>query len=507
MFLLVFLCWFCLSFSLEEEENFDLFSKRWIKLSHMFRGLFNFRNDLSNLLGREGGDDTSFSLTKDNAHLRVGPLEHGPRKEVFTASPVCGGVGRPFQQNVCSSDVCRVSSFRCDGDSNRTTDYSKCTIDRMTCLDPSRSNCLVAEADCFGERVERFEMPSNFSECVVRRVVCEDEFINFIASQSCVQSQLSCNGTAMVFGESVNVSRLDDPCVVQRVPCSSPSQKCQEWLRICDNAENCTWMSKTCVDGCYVEEKKDICDCPVDYLPPQCARKRLFTCYFNLVSPVPNCQYFDNSDAAKKVSDPVCFRYNSKTGRETFRFSLNCTFDQKPVDSFHRDDGFNYSVWNTETRFALSTKFFNSIDWKARLKGFNWNFLSDAGLTQSIPLTAAHFEGREQIAFTLEFGKINSFRFMVGGRLYTEIGFDPSVDIPGMLSERQRVYRLFLDFPDLVDLDSRKTPTQRTAIEQAKSSYAAFIIALVFIIPGVAILISACFVNASNHDENKEKYE
>lgn len=304
-------------------------------------------------------------------------------------------------------------------------------------------------------RRERYELPNDFSGCVLRKLDCPSSFVlleTSLAPSLC--AVLTCNGTEFN-GTQISVPRVGDWCSVVRPSCGS---NCTDWVRICDSASGpCEWKRKPCIDGCTIPNTaKEICNCPLDFLGSRCQTPRTFSCRFLLKSPAPQCERIDESDQDMVDVDPVCHRYKLAEGvEEVFRYRLDCAFTNLtglPVP-FPGDDGFRYAVQVNST-WALSSSTFESIWWRARLKVFNWKILSDTSLAMDVNMTELELSGEGDLEFVLDMKRLRS-QHLIGGRMYAEVGFHPdtatAVSKYG-LAKTTRKDRLFVDFVDLADL-------------------------------------------------------
>ncbi len=221
------------------------------------------------------------------------------------------------------------------------------------------SGCLVSVMSCPGER---FSWLNASVPCLVRQLECPALLLSFALPERCVRASLSCSGVPVLVDTSVN--RSADPCVVTRRDCTA-NETCEDWTRVCDSPDECVWKRRPCASGCTIPNVKNQCNCPFDFFPPTCLRKRSSQCFFRLVSPVPRCEAVDLKDQRAVDVDPVCHRYRT-TDSVSFRYRLNCSFTE--AVNLTTTSNFSYAILDSASNWALSTS--RASSWVAQLKVF-----------------------------------------------------------------------------------------------------------------------------------------
>ncbi len=185
-------------------------------------------------------------------------------------------------------------------------------------------------------------------------------------------------------------------------------------------------------------------------MPPACAARRAVACQFRLRSPgAAGCERVDDSDAGAVDADPGCHRHASSE-TVAFAYRVVCAFEGG-FRAATAGDNFSY-VATSADGWALSQALYESQNWTAQLKVFNWQRLSDlSAAVVSPPLSPAQLAGQEDVAFALDLSQLAP-RHLVGGRVYAEVGFTEAT-LRGMtLSPASVRDRLFVDLTNLADL-------------------------------------------------------
>ena len=350
------------------------------------------------------------------------------------------------------------------------------------------------------ELVERYQFPSNFSQCVVRKLKCGDNYNLLESASSATCSSLTCDDILQNQSSVVFVNRTNDSCIISsNSSLCFEASNCFDWIRICDNSTSCEWRGLSCTNKCIIPASKIFCNCLLDFVGSECENPREFKCTFVLESPIPNCESLNPQLNQNQVdADPVCHRYRfADQIAEKFQYRLNCSFvDIPPVsNNDNNDDAFQYAVRLNST-FAVSLISFTVNSWQGAFKVFNWKVLSDSSQTILVNLSPTQLAGVDLIEFPIDFATLTNEN-LFGGRMYAEVGFNSLVAPPG-LSRTFWKDRLFVDFVDLADLSNyppegiKPSNAERRASnvdEREGESRNFFAILMVSMVAGLVVLV------------------
>jgi len=194
----------------------------------------------------------------------------------------------------------------------------------------------------------------------------------------------------------------------------------------------------------------------------------------NLVSPVLNCNRTSPHYNTRLDGDPPCLIYKLSDIPQ-FSFTMDCKFlnftsiiegtDRRDIANGQNalNQNFTYFVLKNPSNTTGAT-FSISMDShsKFQYKVFDFNHMADATYKYYVNLTADHYLGNTYLSFILPPLNTIPNRFMSGGRIYYEAGFEHSPSIPytGQLIENN-IARGFIDVSDFLFPDD---PIQGTPV-------------------------------------------
>jgi len=192
----------------------------------------------------------------------------------------------------------------------------------------------------------------------------------------------------------------------------------------------------SCVFQCPKMINETQCICPADFTGVNCETQQNITCKAFLDSPLPNC--FTKGDEDLLIFDKPClFSSKLKDKRIEMRWNISCKFASVELRNNNRNDGFTY--WVDTPDLKLSSE----QDWAVSLEAFQFSsFVYPISVQSSTKMTRENIAGKELMTLSITPSK----EYVVGGRVYVELGFEGNKTPHGYSGGVIR--RFFLDETD-----------------------------------------------------------
>jgi hypothetical protein len=264
----------------------------------------------------------------------------------------------------------------------------------------------------------------------------------------------------------------------QFVRCSDCGKNSTETSNLIDPALT---LASNCTTWCCNSTSpiiQRLCTCPADYTGPTCNVQLPFRCSIQLIQPDLPCGSINAPYELRRQiysSSNQCTKFKlASTNVQSFRYALNCSQSTPPLEAT-TPGASNLTYWYRDSKLALS----QNPQMFLQFKVFNFYQLTDDTFAGYQAQTSSHFFGASQSSFGLNFSMIPGLRnlsayvdYMVGNRMYVEVGLASLIAQPGL--ESVPYHKTFLDFSDTADFDTRVTPT--TPLERFSTTGIALIV-------------------------------